>query len=326
MRARAPRSLLVSALVASHLVLTTVAHAQVSEEDPDQARARTLAREAAALLSTSSYAEALAKAEAAERLYHAPFHLAVMGEALEGLGRRAEAMAAYERLAVEPIPPGASAVAIEKQARARERLRALQARVPSLLVVVRGADPAAVTAKLDGQPLVLQSGAARRLDPGSHRVEVQAAGFRTFQRTIDLPPRGGVVVMEAVLEPGHGAGPDAPPSTEAPDAGDRMSPVPEYAAFGIGGAGLLVGVISGAMFLDRWSTLSDRCPDDRCDPGAQPDLDAAHTLATVSTVGFTIAAAGAVTGVVLHLVRGSAKTETQTTGLTFGPAGVAGRF
>ena len=69
-------------------------------------RARALAKQAnRALQKAQSYAEALDYATRAEALYHAPIHLGIIGEALIGMGRGAEAMATLERLVSEPLPP-----------------------------------------------------------------------------------------------------------------------------------------------------------------------------------------------------------------------------
>lgn len=314
------------------LLIGSAASAQQPPADID--RARELARESADLLDQKKYAEALDRATRAEALYHAPFHLSVIAESLEGLGRLAEAAARYEVLVAEPLPPSAPRVFQEAQEKAKQRLSQLLARVPSLLVVVRG-EASGASATVDGKPFALGSGTAVRLDPGPHEVRVTAAGFRPFSRTIELPPRGGVVMVEAVLERDGAAGPAptgaasaAAKGTAAPSGG---SLVPGGVALGVGGAGLLLGAISGGVFLDRLGGLRQRCPDHRCAPADGPEIDTVKTLGAVSTVGFVIAGAGAALGAVLLVVRPGGPSSSKG-GVWLGPSvgvgslGLAGRF
>src|SRR5271170_7744541 len=99
---------------ATCLAFAPAARAQDKPAGPPDAtasdidRARALAKLAnRALQKAQSYAEALDYATRAEALYHAPIHLAIIGEALIGMGRGAEAMATLERLVSEPLPANA---------------------------------------------------------------------------------------------------------------------------------------------------------------------------------------------------------------------------
>lgn len=292
-----------------------------AEDDKDKARA--LAQEAGDLLEAKRYDDALDRARKAEALYHAPIHLLMIGEAQEALGRLAEAMATYERLAAEPLPSSAPLLFRKAQDSARARLRELGGRTPSLLVRVSGAPPAQVTAKLDGQPLDVASGVALRLDPGAHKVEISAEGRAPFTRTITLPEKGGVVMLEAPLAPRAA---EAGSSQKAPTA--KGSIVPGVVTLGAGGALLLVGAVTGGISLSRTGALKDRCPDNRCSPADQPDIDAARAMATTSNVTFTLGGLAAAAGAVLLLWRpGGAPSSAQVRPwIGAGSAGVAGSF
>src|SRR5262245_1330165 len=126
------RLLAVGLVLAGALLGAAPAAADPPTGDVDRARA--LARESSDLLDKQRYADALERATQAEALYHAPFHLVVIAQALEGLGRLAEAAHKYEQLIAEPLPPSAPRVFHEAQEKGRQRLRQLVARVPSLLV------------------------------------------------------------------------------------------------------------------------------------------------------------------------------------------------
>jgi hypothetical protein len=79
--------------------------------------------------------------------------------------------------------------------------------------------------------------------------------------------------------------------------------------FGVGAAGLLVGVITGAVTLGQASDLKDQCPDDRCTEAQREDYDAALALSRVSTVSFVVGGLGAAVGLVALLVSGSDEPE-----------------
>lgn len=278
------------------LLLGLVPGVALAQGETDKDRARALAQEAADRLDAKEYEKALDAAKRAEELYHAPFHVFVIASAEEGLGRLTEAAATYERLVAEPLPSSAPAIFKEAQETGKTRLRELLARIPTVLVRVRGASSADANATLDGQPLDLASGVAVRANPGEHVVRVTAEGRKPFEQGITLPDKGGVVEVEATLAPLDGS--DKP----VPGTGGG-SLVPALVAFGVGGAGLILGGVTGAMELGKVSGLESLCPDKQCPPEHRSEVDSARTLATISTVGFAVGAAGAVTGAVLLVLR-----------------------
>ncbi len=280
------------------------ASAARAQATSDVDRARALAIEAADALDEKRYAEALEQATRAEELYHAPVHTFTIAAALEGLGRLAEAATTYEKLVAEPLPATAPAAFRDAQAEGQRRLNALLARVPSILVRVADAPPGAV-AKIDGAPFDLAAAVAKRLDPGEHHVTVTAEGYEPFERSVTLPAKGGVVVVEAALrrpgEPAEPPPPAAPAAPELPPA-DAPSRAPAIAAFGVGAVGVGVGAVTGILFLGKLGDLEDRCPNDRCTTAEQADIDSAGLLGNISTIAFGVGAAGLATGVILLLV------------------------
>jgi hypothetical protein len=301
-------------LFVAFLLRASIALAQEGAANID--RARSLARESADLLEQGRYAEALDRATRAEALYHAPLHIAVEAESLEGLGRLVEAAAKYEELVAEPLTPSASRVFRDAQQRGRARLQKLLSRVPSLLIVARGA--AGATATVDGKPFALETGIAVRLDPGEHEVRVSAGGFRPFAQTVTLPARGGVVVLEAALAPenARSPAPTVPPPAPA-DAPTRPgSRVPAVIAFAIGGTGLAIGAVTGGVFLTHLGQLEDSCPQHRCPPGQEPQIASTRALGNAATVGFVVGAAGVAAGTVLLFVRPG---KRRAAAITMGP-------
>jgi hypothetical protein len=291
--------------------------APVAHAAPDAAdQARLLAQEGGDLLDAKRYAEALERVTRAEALYHAATNVLMMAQAQEGLGHLVVALATYERLVAEPLPAGAPRPFLEAQQAGKARLRALLARVPSVLVVVHGLGAGEqADVRIDKEPYTLDAGAAKRMDPGPHVIEVTASGHPPFERSLDLPEKGGVVVVEASLAPAGAESepaapsPPAPPRTEMPTAlleppARRGSLAPALVAFGVGTVALGVGAVMGAMSLSKVSDLRNRCPANRCAPEQQGEIDSTKTLGVVSTVGFAAGGAAVAVGAVLLLLRG----------------------
>lgn len=317
------------------LALSSLVTSASAADDVKKDKARALAREAGDLLDAKSYEEARAKAASAESLYHAPLHIYMIARSLEGLGRLTEAATFFEQLVAEPLPSSAPEVFKNAQESGRQALRDLLARIPTVLVRVVGAPPGAATATIDGNPIAWASGAAVRLDPGDHTVRVTADGYKPFERLLTLPNHGGVVVVDAPLEPASAASSSAkgppPPLTPRSEPSARGSLAPAFVAFGVGGAGLLVGAVTGVMELGKVSELEDRCPNDQCKPSEQVEIDAAYTLATASTIGFVAGGVIAAGGVVLLLVRPGGRSPSEARvhiepWLGAGSLGLRGRF
>jgi hypothetical protein len=75
-----------------------------------------------------------------------------------------------------------------------------------------------------------------------------------------------------------------------------------FVLIGVGGAGIALGSIFGALALGRRSTLDNACsPKSNCPLESQPDIDSLHTFATVSTVGFAVGGVGLATGLIVLL-------------------------
>lgn len=298
----------------------------------DVAKARSLAGEASDLLDQKRYAEALERVEEAERTFHAPTHLAMIGEALEGLGRLAEALATFEKLEAERLSAAAPQAFRRAKQQASTKARALSARVPSLAVRVQGPPVGTASATLDGRAIDLAAGRAARVDPGERTLRVEATGFVSVARKVWLPARADVVDVEVTLEratptpPRAAAQPIAP--TGAPE-GKRSfwrSRTPAYTALGLGAAGLVVGAVTGGLSLARVSDLKTRCPNGACAPADQGNLDAAGALGTTSTVAFAVGAVLVATGAVLFVVNHPAKREPPTVGLHLTATGLGGSF
>jgi hypothetical protein len=147
-------------------------------------------------------------------------------------------------------------------------------------------------------------GAERPTDPGTLEVSATAEGYKTAGTSVTLT-EGGHQEITLTLEkdpnavaplPPLPAGATPPPiSAGPPEPGPRKSNTAAYVALGVGGAGLLVGTITGVVALGK----SSDCPNKVC--ASQSDLDSAKSMATISTIGFGVGIVGVALGTVLLL-------------------------
>ena len=344
-------------------VMTTSsdAYAQAPEaSSQDIAQARQLGQQAQAAYDKGDFAESEKLWTAASKLYtQAPTLTLGLARTQAKLNKFVAAQESYNKIVREwgnnPNPPPAFKDAVEA---AKNEVGAVSAHVASVTVTVDGPTNPQVT--IDGQPVPAAAlGLKRPVDPGSHKVSATADGYKPADTTFSVADGGSAAAtlkMEkdpnAVVAggpgpaPGGTAGPGSP-SEPGADTGGKGSSNKTLAlvAFGVGGAGLVVGAITGGIALGKSSSLNDACPDKKCPSTSQSDVDSYKTVGTISTIGFIVAGVGGVTGLVLLLTapkdgaaaassapvtvkHDSAKREgvTMTPWFAGTSAGVAGHF
>jgi hypothetical protein len=306
--------------------------------EPDPVKARAEANTAADKLDEHHYAEALEHAEKAEAFFHAPSNVELIARAQEGLGRLCEAMASYERIATEPLPASAPDAFRASQTKAKQRLVALMARVPSLRVVVHGDASTGARVAIDGKPYDASAGAVR-VDPGAHTVTVTADGFAIVEKKLDLVDKGGVVTVDVTPERGPAV---APIGVQVPSADASAASLPDVVARGdtllapgvalvaVGGAALVAGAAVGGVSLAKVAALKSACREDGACPAAeQSTIEAATGLGNASTALVVIGAASAATGAALLIVRAVGAKSSHAAlhpWIGAGMAGIAGSF
>jgi hypothetical protein len=292
---------------------------------------------------------ALEAYRSADEIMNVPTTALAVGRALARLGKLVSAVDALGRARRHPSSPKEPA-AFRKAREAAAKLDAeLARRIPTVTVEVSGPSPETpVTVAVDGSAL---TGAAaeqpRRVDPGRRVVEVRAPGYHTVRRELELAEQEHetlAVTLEvdpdAALAPEPSPGADGPgrsgpgsTSTElsADESADSFPlTVATWAGFSLGGAGLLVGTITGAVVLGRTSDLEARCGGTSCPPDEQGAHDTTVTLANVSNAGFVVGAIGLAVGttaLILDLTR-SDEAPNQAFQPVVGPGflGLKGRF
>lgn len=332
---RSARCLLGSLLLAG-VCLAGPAAAQPSEAD--RASARSLAAEGYDALERKDYATAVDRFRHADALVHAPTISVDLARALVGLGKLVEASERYQLVIREGVPKGSPASWKRALDDAQTEVAALEPRLAWVVIHVMGPLDPEVT--IDGVRVPEGSiGARRAADPGGCEVRATAPGFEPATQQVKLGEGEEQTVTLVLKKLPPGPKPDVEPEQQpvAPLA-TKQEPnrVPAWIAFGVGGAGLLVGTVTGVVALNTHSKLAEQCPNDICTPAPEEehqvksDLSRYHTFSTISGVGFVVALAGAVTGTVL-LVTGTPSEPSPTKAALWpvlGPSkiGVAGRF
>lgn len=150
-------------------------------------------------------------------------------------------------------------------------------------------------------------------DKVPERVKLAEGRVAALEKQLAPPPPTATAIV-----------PPPPTATQAPPP--PPSRVPAYVAFGVGGAGIVVGAITGVLALSDASALKKKCPNDACPAGVdwKGEKSAAMTKGWISTVGFGVGAAGVVAGIVLLVVT-SPKTQAKM-GTALGPDGLTLHF
>ncbi|MDP9036264.1 MAG: hypothetical protein M3O50_15795 [Myxococcota bacterium] len=315
----------------------------------DMASARVLGTEGVRLADSGDCKGAVAKLQAAEKLYHAPTTLERLGECQVSLGQIVAGTESLNRVIREPLAQPAPQAFVAARERAQRALAAAIPRIAKLRVHVDGAPVDAVTVTVDGagMPSALLD-AGRPTDPGNHEVKVTAPGYLPGMASVVL--RDGADVSVAVkleVEP-HAAplpiaaptGPAAPLppavgpgdlAVGSPTHASSDSQILPYSVLAVGGAGLAVGTVFGVLALSSKSSLDSACSNKVCPSSSQGDIDALGSRATVSTLAFGIGVGAVAVGTILLVSSGHGDQRANAPGTVrpwvgLGAAGVGGTF
>jgi len=317
-------------------------HAYAQElDDQTRSAARELATEGSTLYQQSDFEGAYDRFNRAYQLVQKPNVGIWAARSLVRGGHLVEASERYLELERTALPEGAPADQLQAvQDAARER-RELLGRLPSIKVVVEGADPSSVFVSLNGQlvkPALI--GAKQPVNPGKLLVK-GVRGEQAVEASVELL-EGQFREVRLVFT--GGAAPDAAPAAPT-DPGAANEPTPVlvtvdsgsnlrlfgFIGLGVGGAVLATGAVFGALAASDKSDLDQQCPRRRCPPEAHDLNDSYGTKKTVSSIGIisgaVIAGAGAVLLFTAPNQAPAARAGWQLRGyLTASGAGVMGAF
>ncbi len=328
----ASRSSLAVLVVASCAALASPALAQSAA---DKETARSLMDQGLELREHKDFKGALARLDAADQIMHVPTTALEVARTQEMLGLLVEARDTLARILTAIPTPHEPAQFRAARASAQKLDDALEGRVPAVTVTVSGV-AAGATPSLSVDNVAVPAaviGLPRRLNPGHH---VMVATTSTAEGREEIDIREGekkevTIVLAPVTKTPNAPQVDLPPpQAPTPPEAHRSYLLPGV-AFGVGGAALIVSGVTGVLMLAKQSDLSNTCPNHVCAPSKYSDLDAANTLATISTVGFIVGGVGVAVGVIALLVGKPSVAQTQTQAtvqpwIGAGAAGVRGTF
>jgi hypothetical protein len=299
-------SLLSGGLLLGLLLGTTALHAQPSAAQKETARG--LMAEARELREQGDLDGALTRFTAADSLMSVPTTGFEVAATQAELGRLVEARETLRRVLALPQRPDDPEPFNEARSKARALDQQLLSRIGALRFSLSGVGEAdALEITVDGE-LVPRAALSLpfRVNPGRHTVVARARG-RELKRE--------VAAVEAQTLPVElkFAGAAAAPATSEPTRTQRLSPARRrapaanatasrglptlaYVGGGVGLAGILVGSIAGVSAISHRNDAKKSCVAGSCPPSTWSDLDSARAMASVSTVGFVVAAVGVVVG------------------------------
>jgi hypothetical protein len=284
--------------------LAVLAALPVRARAEDLSAAEVLFREARELLTRGSYAAACQKLEQSQRLEPAPGTEFNLARCYELMGLFASAWGAYVDVASVTHASGQ----FEREARARERVAAVEPRLSFVTVSMRAPSDRAHLTRDGIEMAPAQLEVAIPVDPGEHVLHASAPGKRDWEArfridrdaqrvAVEIPPLEDLPPAEA---PPPAALP-APVVVAAPPSEARNAPPSprgqHIAAASILGAGLItLGV--GAYFGIEKVTLASRawneCPQQPCSQTAQATISQSNTAGDWATGWFI--GAGVLTG------------------------------
>ncbi len=318
------------AIAAAHVPRTV--HA--SEPTPaDKASARDAYLAGMDLRAKKDHKGALEKFKAAYALLPTPITALEIGKSLIDLGQLVEGNEKLLEAASMPAKPNESADAKKARAEAKASADEVEGRIPSITVTVTGAPEGSdLVVTIDGRAVPNEALAApRRLNPGKHTIVARVEGGKPSETTVTLAERETREVKLSVTAPTDTAAPtkrgaDTKPKHVEPAAATNTW---AYVGFGLAGAGLVIGGVTGAMAMSKKSTLNGECTNASCGPQNWGDVDSYNRLRYTSFATLAVGIVGIGIGVVA-LTAGasepSARTGSVTAYVGIGTFGVRGAF
>ena len=287
------------------------------------------------LYDAKHFAEALAAFRASHDVVKSPNTRLMIARSLRELGRLGEAYAeAKAALAeAEAVSERHSRYAETAKA-AREDLKGLEARVGFLKVDLgKVADTEGLSAKIGERSFdAMALGNPVAVTPGSTPIVV-TVGDKTFRREVSVEP-GSTQTVSVDFAPAR--------SMDSGDKAETMPPEPApktpenavhvgpdssmrtwaYVAGGVGAAGFLTFGVFGLLNNSSFSGLEEDCPNGRCPPGRNDDIDAGRRYQLIANVGLGVGIVGLAAGTTLFLL-GSSGSERPQTALRIAPGAVS---
>ncbi len=295
------RSTLVLLVILAPLLASATGHAQTT----DAAAAQGLFDTGRQLMAQGRPSEACPKFLASLKLDAKTGTALNLAACYDQTGQIASAWARYLETASLAQRAGQG----ERERYARDRAAALGLRLSRLSITAPTANPGLEVLR-DGAPVdAAILGTPVPVDPGKHVIEARAPGKRSWSRTVEITAEPAQIAVEipSLDDPGVTLGGPAgapsavgtaPPPERAPAARIGGPRALTYSALAFGGAGVVVGAITGALAFSKASEVTGACQGTICPSGTGDTLSTGRTMGRVSTVAFVFGGAGVAAGVV----------------------------
>lgn len=318
LQGQGPRGNGVGVLVVASLLALTLAPPAYAQpiDDASRTAARALGNSGVEAYQAGNYKDASERLEKSYAIARVPSLGLWSARALRQLGLLVESANRYLETASLQIPEGDYEIQKQAQVDAKKELDALRPIIPALMIEIKGAQPAEVNVTVDGVPLAGSLlGEPRLVNPGLHKVEGTHGSVKKEANVMIGEGQKAPAVLDFGPSPAAGSG------AAAEEEGSSTQSTLGVVALAAGGAGIVVGAITGGMALSKKNTIdsSPACENDRCSDKSL--VDSYNTLRTVSTVGFIVGGVLAAAGVTLLLTSGS--SEKPQAGLLIGPGSVS---
>ena len=238
------------------------------------------------------YEEALPKLERAQKAdpgIGTMFNIAVCQQKL---GRLGTAYRVFREVTTLARASGKKA----REDAARAKLEEIKVLAPAY--ALRPRDAGDLTVRIDGEPIKKEDWGFYPVDPGEHAVEAVAPAKKSWSTTVSSPAAGK---LEEIAIPAL----ETATRTTVVTVTDNRRTL-GYAVGGMGAAGLVAAVVTGALLLNAHGTANDNCPNKVCrnTDGTQNQKGAdavslGKTLLPINGIAWGLAALGLGTGAFL---------------------------
>ncbi len=283
-----------------------------AQTDADKAMARQLAVDGQEALDKGDAKTAEQRFAQADKLFHAPTLLLGLARAHKAQKKYFSAQAAYLKIISEGASPSSPPAFQRAVDDAKKEVEEVSGKVGNLVVSVKG-NVEGLSVTVDGEKIsVAALGLKRPIDPGEHAVKATAPGYKEKNEKVRVE-EGASQSVELSLEKDPNYVPPAVPSeakpidpkvdprfiTDAKPVETRANHLGSYIAWGVGGAGLILGVTTGIVAMGKKSSIEKACGGNTCPASEQSNIDSYKTMGTLSTIGFIVAGVGGAAGAVL---------------------------
>jgi hypothetical protein len=298
--------------------------AKTPSGEPDKPTAVLLFEQGLADMKAGKYATGCPALAESYRLDPLPGALFTVAECERKWGKLASARTRYQQYLsqVKRMSPQEKSRQGQRPEVAEGALDDLQAQVPKLTILLADDVPDTAIVKRDGDLVApRQLGRPIPLDPGTHTLTLDVPGRDVVRETVALEA-GRDVSVTLKLSTKKPVPPEPPPPP--PDEGMGPMRLAAYIVGGVGIAGVIAGVVSGAIAINRAEEIEDNCVELVCNPTGISKVETVREAGTTSTISFAIGGAGVAVGLLLWFL--SEPEDPADTGLLVTPDGVGLRW